>query len=245
MITNEHSGTTIDEIALGIYRISTPVTAVPGGFTFNQYLIDDEQPLLFHTGPRSTFALVRDAIERVLPLRRLRYIAFSHYEADECGSLNQLLAVAPDSVPLCGEIAALVSIGDQADRSPLALKDDETLSLGSHRMRWLSSPHLPHAWECGYLMEESTGTLLCGDLFTQGGARHPPLTEQDILEPSEAFRAQMDYYSHTRNAPALIARLAAAAPQTLACMHGAAWRGNGAALLQALGERLEAPRGSR
>jgi flavorubredoxin len=240
MITNTQSGTRIDEIAAGIYRISTPVAVVPGGFSFNQYLVLDEQPLLFHTGPRRMFPLVKEAIAAVMPVERLRYIAFSHYEADECGALNEFLSVAPGASPLCGQIAAMVSVGDVADRAPIALKDGETLSLGHHVVRWLDTPHLPHAWECGFLFEESTKTLLCGDLFTQGGAEHAPLTEADILEPSEAFRHQLDYYSHTRNGAQMMERLAALNPETLACMHGSAWRGDGAGLLRALGERLEA-----
>ncbi len=239
MITNQDSGTTIDEIAPAIYRISTPVKVVPGGFTFNQYLLVDQQPLLFHTGPRRMFPLVSEAIRAVLPLERLAYISFSHYEADECGALNDFLAAAPRSVPLCGRVAAMVSIGDIADRPPRAIADDEKLSLGKLSVRWFDTPHLPHAWECGFLMEETTRTLLCGDLFTQGGASHAPLVESDILTPSEVFRRQMDYYSHTKNAKGMIERLASTRPETLACMHGSAWRGNGAALLGALGASLE------
>jgi flavorubredoxin len=239
MLTNQNSGTQIDEIAEGIYRISTPVTVVPGGFSFNQYLVVDEEPLLFHTGLRKTFPLVREAIAAVMPVERLRHVSFSHYEADECGALNEFLAVAPDAAPLCGSIAAMVSVGDMADRAPRALEDGERVSIGMHKLRWLSTPHLPHAWECGFLMEETTRTLLCGDLFTQGGAMHPAVTEADILEPSEAFRIQLDYFSHAKGAGAMIERLAALEPQTLACMHGAAWRGDGASLLRALGARLE------
>ncbi len=239
MITNKESGTSIDEIASGIFRISTPVSAVPGGFTFNQFLVDDEEPLLFHTGLRRMFPLVSEAIQTVVPIEQLRYISFSHYEADECGALNEFLAAAPNAVPLCGQIAALVSIDDIADRPPRALEDDEVVSLGTHSVRWLATPHLPHGWECGYLMEEATRTLLCGDLFTQGGAAHAPVTEDDILEPSEAFRGNMDYYSHTKNPGVLIERLAATNPTTLACMHGAAWQGDGAGLLRALGARLD------
>ena len=234
-----NSGTSIDEIAGGIYRISTPVSVVPGGFTFNQYLVTGDQPLLFHTGPRRMFAQVRAAIEAVMPVADLRHISFSHYEADECGALNEFLAVAPEAAPLCGRIAAMVSIGDIADRAPRALADGESLSLGAHSVRWLDTPHLPHAWECGFLFEEKTATLLCGDLFTQGGDRHPAITESDILEPSEAFRGHMDYYSHTKNGKVMMERIAALQPRTLACMHGAAWRGDGAALLRELGNRLE------
>lgn len=234
------SGTAVDEIADRIYRISTPVE-IPGGggFSFNQYLIDDDAPLLFHTGLRKLFPVVSAAIERILPLERLRYIGFSHFEADECGALNDFLAAAPHAEPLCGQVAAMVSVGDFADRPPRALNDDETLALGQHCVRWLDTPHLPHAWECGFLMETSTATLLCGDLFTQGGSHAPALTESDILAPSEAFRRQMDYFSHTRNARAMLERLAALQPATLACMHGSAWRGDGAALLRALADSVE------
>lgn len=239
-ITNTQSGTNVHEVADGIYRINTPVSIPggPGGFSFNQYVIVDDQPLLFHTGPRRMFPLVREAVASVMAVERLRHIAFSHVEADECGSLNEWLGVAPQSAPLCGRVAAMVSIGDLADRPPRALADDETLSLGVHTVRWHDAPHLPHGWECGFLSEERTGTLFCGDLFTQGGAKHPALTESDILGPSEAFRRAMDYFSHTRDAQSLLEKLAATRPATLACMHGSAWRGDGAALLLALGEEL-------
>jgi flavorubredoxin len=240
-ITNRQSGTNVHEVADGIYRINTPVQ-IPGagGFSFNQYLILDDQPLLFHTGPRRMFPLVREAAASVLPVEKLRYIAFSHVEADECGSLNEWLAAAPQSSPLCGTVAALVSIEDLADRAPNALADGEAISLGTHVVRWFDAPHLPHAWECGFLFEERTGTLLCGDLLTQPGADLPPLTESDILGPSEAFRHEMDYYSHTKHAGPLLDKLIATAPTTLACMHGSAWRGDGARLLRDLADALSA-----
>src|ERR1700720_1601449 len=167
--TNSQSGTNINEIADGIYRINTPLppSVVPGGFSFNQYLIVDEAPMLFHTGPRKMFPLVREAVQTVLPVERLRYIAFSHVEADECGSLNEWLAVGPGSSALCGRVAAMVLIEDLADRAPRALADREALTLGKHSVQWFDTPHLPHAWECGFMFEESTHTLLCGDLFTQ------------------------------------------------------------------------------
>lgn len=238
--TNQQSGTNVHEIAAGIYRISTPVSAdvIPGGFTFNQYLIVDDQPLLFHTGLRKMFPLVREAVASVMPVERLRYISFSHVEADECGSLNQWLAAAPEAVPLCGRVAASVSIEDLADRMPREIADGEVLSLGVHSVQWFDAPHLPHAWECGFLMEKHTRTLLCGDLFTQPGNNPAPITESDILGPSEAFRARMDYYSHTKNARSMIERLAAANPAMLACMHGSAWRGDAAGLLRALANEL-------
>jgi flavorubredoxin len=238
MITNKHSGTHVDEVAEGIYRISTPVRIPGGGFSFNQYLLLDEEPLLFHTGPRKLFAHVHEAVASVLPPQRLRYLAFSHLEADECGSLNEWLAAAPQSAPLCGTVAARVSINDLADRPARALMDGEGISLGTHAVRWFDTPHLPHAWDCGVLMEEQTRTLLCGDLFTQGGADPPALTEADILGPSEAFRLGMDYFSHTQNGRPLLERLASMGPTTLACMHGSAWRGDGAQLLRALADAI-------
>jgi flavorubredoxin len=239
-ITNKQSGTNVHEIADGIYRINTPIVidGGPGGFSFNQYLIIDDEPLIFHTGPRKMFPLVREAVASVMPVEKLRYVAFSHVEADECGSLNEWLAAAPQSVPLCGTVAAMVSIGDLADRPPRALADGEKLSLGKSSVQWFDTPHLPHAWECGFLMEERSKTLLCGDLFTQPGPGERPLVESDILGPSETFRRGMDYYSHTKDGRAMIERLATAGPTTLACMHGSAWRGDGAALLRALGDAL-------
>jgi flavorubredoxin len=238
-ITNAQSGTNVNEIADGIFRISTPIEAIPGGFTFNQYLIVDENPLLFHMGGRQLFPLVREAVASVIPVDRLRYLALSHFEADECGSVNEWLAAAPNAVPLCGKIAALTSVRDFADRPPRETADGEALSLGEHEVRWLDTPHLPHGWECGYLIEERTRTLLCGDLFTQPGAKPAPLTASDVLGPSEMLRSRLDYFSHTRNSRALMEKLAATRPEVLACMHGSAWRGDGAALLRELAGILE------
>jgi flavorubredoxin len=241
MITNRQSGTNVYEIAQGIYRINTPIVFESGnGFSFNQYLIMDDESLLFHTGPRKMFPLVREAVASVLPVEKLRYIAFSHVEADECGSLNEWLGSAPQSVALCGSVAAMVSISDLADRAPRALADGKLLPLGKHSVRWFDTPHLPHAWECGFLIEEQTSTLLCGDLFTQGGKHLPPITESDILGPSEAFRHEMDYFSHTKNARVMLEKLVSTNPATLACMHGSAWRGDGAKLLRALADALTA-----
>lgn len=240
MISNEDSGTRIDEIAPGIHRISTPVApeTMPGGFTFNQFLIEDEQPLLYHTGPKKMFPLVQEAIARVLPVESLRFIGFSHYEADECGSLNDFLERAPEALPLCSVTAKMVSIDDVALRPARAMADGESLSLGRHRVRWLDTPHLPHAWECGHLYEETSSTLFCGDLFTQGGDQHEALTREDILGPSEAMRSGMDYYSATTHGRELLEKLADTRPRLLACMHGASWEGDGARLLRALGDAL-------
>ena len=243
MITNAETRTAIDEIADGIHRIHTPVE-LPGGqhFSFNQYLLVDDEPLLFHTGPRRMFALAREAMAAVMPVERLRHVAFSHTEADECGSLNEWLAVAPRAAPLCSSIAAMVSIGDIADRPPRALADGDKLVLGRHTVQWFDTPHVPHGWDCGLLMDTTTRTFFCGDLFTQGGDGAEALTEADILGPSEAFRAPLDYFAHAPQTAATLERLAREQPRTLACMHGSAWRGDGGALLRRLAEAVGAKR---
>jgi flavorubredoxin len=242
-ITNSLSGTNVHEIAAGIFRISTavPPSQIPGGFTFNQFLIEDEEPLLFHTGPRKMFPLVREAVRHVLgDVARLRYVAFSHVEADESGSLNDWLREAPRSEPVCGMIAANVSVNDLADRPAVALADQQELSLGRRSVRWLDAPHLPHNWECGYIYETTTSTLLCGDLFTHGGAQLPAVTDSEVLGPSEAFRKMMGGVALEANTRALLTKLAATQPKVLALMHGSSFRGDGAALLHGLADALGA-----
>jgi flavorubredoxin len=172
MVTNPQSGTNINEVAAGIYRINTPVT-LPGGpeFNFNQYLVVDEEPLLFHTGPRKMFPLVREAIAGVVPVERLRYIGLSHFEADECGAMNEFLAAAPQAVPLCGQVAALVSVNDVADRPARSLADGEVLSLGKHKMRWFDTPHMPHGWECGLMMDRARRARSSAAIFSPRAAR--------------------------------------------------------------------------
>lgn len=229
----------IHAIAADTYRISIALPdMMPGGFSFNQYLVIDEMPLLFHTGPRKLFPLIREQIETVLPVSRLRYVGFSHIESDECGSLAGFLAAAPEARPVCSEVAAMVSVGDMVDVEPLAMADGQKLSLGRHHLSWQSTPHLPHGWECGYFFDATTKTLFCGDLFTQPGIGERPLVSDDILAPSEAFRQQMDYFAHGRDTPRLIDKLARLEPGLLACMHGSAWSGDGAGLLRRLGESL-------
>lgn len=240
MITNKESGTNIQEISDRIYRINTPIS-IPGAgqFSFNQYLIVDEDSLLFHTGPRKLFPLVREAIASVTAVENLRYLALSHFEADECGALNEFLALAPNAEPVCSRVGAMVSIDDYADRAPRALADEEDLVLGDHTVRWFDTPHIPHGWDCGLMMESTTKTLFCGDLFTQGGPGDVALTEGDILGPSEAFRKSMDYFTHAPQTEEALERLARQAPTTLACMHGSAWGGDGASLLRALSKALD------
>ena len=240
MITNQKSGTSIDEIANGIFRISTPVPpeSIPGGFTFNQYLIVDDCPLLYHSGLRKMFPLVKEAVESVVSVSSLQYIGLSHFEADECGALNEFLEAAPDAQPLCSTTAKMVSVDDFALRPARALADGEELSLGAHVVRWIDTPHFPHGWECGHLFETTTKTLFCGDLFTQGGHEHQPLTSEDILQSSEATREVFNYFCETRQVQELAEKLASTSPHILACMHGAAWEGDGGNLLRELGTRL-------
>jgi len=235
MITNSDSGTNVHEVADGVYRINTPIS-VPGAgdFNFNQYLVVDDEPLLFHTGPRRLFPLVSEAVGRVIPVDSLRYLGLSHFEADECGALNDFLAAAPRAETVCSRVAAMVSVGDYADRAPRALADGEELRLGRHTVSWLDTPHTPHGWDAGLMFDSSTRTFFCGDLFTQGGPGTVALTEGDILAPSEAFRGQMDYFAHAPQTQPILERLAQLEPTTLACMHGSAWRGDGAALLREL-----------
>ena len=244
MNTDSQSGTTIHEIEDGIYRISVPVPEAD--FSYNQFLVVDDEPLLFHTGLRSQFPLVSEAIRKVMPLERLRYVAFSHFESDECGALNLFLGAAPDAVPVASRVAVLTSLADFAERPPRALADGELLQLGKRTVEWIDTPHLPHGWETGYLYESSTRTLFCGDLFTHGGAKAPALIDSDLLVPAEEFRIGFstmtglpDAYGFTRDTRKYIERLAATNPRTMAVMHGSSWRGRegeGAQLLRRLGD---------
>ena len=228
----------IDEIAHNLYRISTPVPvpAIPGGFNFNQFLVVDEEPLLFHTGMRALFPGVAEAIARVMPLERLRWVSFAHVEADECGALAELMAAAPSARPLCGQIQAMLSIANLTDREPLVLADGETRSLGSHAVTWIDAPHVPHGWDNGYLFEMKSRTLFAGDLFTQPGAEVPPVTEGDILGPSQAMLGAMDHYAHGPNTRPVLERLARMEPALVTAMHGSSYRGDGARLLRALAD---------
>jgi flavorubredoxin len=239
-ITNTNSGTRIDEITTGIYRVSTPVPPNPGlplGFSFNQILIAADAPLLFHTGPRKLFPLTLEAVRTVIRPETLRYVGFSHFEPDESGALLDWLDVAPKASPVCSVVGAMVSLAD-VDRPATPLADGQILDLGSHRMQWFDAPHVPHGWDCGFMGELSTRTLLCGDLFTQAGATNSPVTEDDIVGPSEAMRAAMDYYSHGPNTAATLTRFASFEPRLLACMHGSSYRGDGGKALRELASAL-------
>lgn len=228
--------TRIDEIAKGVYRLSSFVAeAPPSGFMFNQFLLTADEPLLFHCGPRWLFPSVSAAVAKVMPLERLRWITFGHVEADECGSVNAWLAAAPDSVVAHGATACMVSLTDMADRPPRPLADGEALDLGGRRVRYIDTPHVPHGWEAGLLFDETTNTLLCGDLFTQIGAA-PPLTDGDIVGPAAAAEDLFGATCITARTAPTIRRLAALSPRTLALMHGPSYEGDGAAALSALAD---------
>lgn len=228
--------TMVDEIAPDVFRLSTVVdNGVPGGFTFNQFLIRDEEPFLFHTGMRAIFPLVSDAVARVLPVESLRWIAFAHVEADETGSMNNFLAAAPAAEVVHSGLACAVSLDDLADRPPRPVEDGEVLEIGRHRMRFLPTPHVPHNWESGLWFEETSSTLFCGDLLTQAGLG-PALVEDDLVE-SAALTEEL--FRSTSRGPDLLPtleRLAELEPTTLAVMHGSSYRGDGAGQLRSLAE---------
>ena len=232
--------TTVDEIADGIYRLSTwvPDIAPPAGFTFNQFLIGADEPLLFHTGPRAMFPLVSEAVGTILPIERLRWITFGHVESDECGSMNRWLAAAPRAEVAHGMTGCMVSLNDLADRPPRPLADGEILDLGDKRVRHLDTPHVPHAWEARVLYEESTGTLLCGDLFTHLG-NGPALTTDDIVEPAMQAEAMFRSTSLAPDTADVMRRLGDLAPNTLALMHGSSFSGDGAKALNDLAAAYE------
>jgi flavorubredoxin len=227
------------EIADGIYRFSTFVPDVgPTGFTFNQYLIDDDQPLLFHTGHRAMFPSLAEAVVRITPLDRVRWITFGHVEADECGAMNELLAVAPHAEVAHGTLGCLVSLNDMADRPPVPLTDGQVVELGAHRVRHIDTPHVPHGWEARVLYEETTNTLLCGDLFTQLG-RGPAITTEDIVGAAAQAEDVFGASCLTPNTGPTIRRLAGLAPGTLAVMHGSCFAGDGESALVALADEYD------
>ncbi len=233
--------TTINEIADGVYRLSTwvPDVVPPAGLTFNQFLIDAEEPLLFHTGPRAMFPLVSEAVGRIRPVRDLRWIAFGHLESDECGSMNQFLAAAPRAEVAHGVLGCEVSFNDLCDRPPRALADREVIDLGGKRVMHLDTPQVPHNWEARVLFEETTGTLFCGDLFTHLG-NPAPLTTDDIVGPAVEFETMFQNYSSlSPNLPVVLNQLAALRPTTLALMHGSSFSGDGAAAIEALSEQYD------
>jgi flavorubredoxin len=232
--------TELEEIAEGIYRISTWIEEIapPAGFTFNQILIAADEPLLFHTGPRAMFPLVSEAVSRVVPVESLRWVTFGHLESDESGSMNQWLAAAPRAEVAHGLIGCLVSLNDLADRPPRALADGEVLDLGGKRVQHLDTPHVPHAWEARVLYEETTRTLLCGDLFAHLG-HTPALTTEDIVGPAMETEAMFRSSSLAPDTATVMRRLGDLQPATLALMHGASYQGDGTDALNQLATAYE------
>ena len=231
--------TQINEIADGVYRFSTCVPdAAPGGFTFNQFLINGDDPLIFHTGPRGMFPLVSQSIARLIPLDRIRWITFGHVESDECGAMNEFLAVAPRAQVAHGALGCMVSLDDLCDRPPRRLADGEVIDLGGKRMRHIDTPHVPHNWEARVLFEETTKTLLCGDLFTHTGDG-PALTDSDIVGPALAAEQLFHATALTVATAATIRRLATLQPQLLALMHGSSTRVHCAEALEQLADAYE------
>jgi flavorubredoxin len=226
--------TRIDEIADHIYQLSTFVPGIAGvGLGFNQFLIDADQPLLFHCGPRSLFTTVLAASARIMDINRLRWITFRHVEADECGSLNDWLAAAPHAVAAHGRVGCNIWLSDAAARPPRELADGECVDLGGKMIRRIDTPHLPHCWDAGLLYEESSGTLFCSDLFTQVGER-PAVTGDDIVGQAIMVEKMLPFTSLTPTAGPTVKRLAGLHPRTLAIMHGASFVGDCAQALQTL-----------
>lgn len=215
--------TLVTEIAPDVYRLSTYVS--DGDIVFNQFLVDAEEPLIFHTGPRALFPLVSAAVGRVVPVERLRWITFGHVEADECGAMNAWLAAAPGSQVAHGALGCAVSVADMADRPPRSLQDGEVLDLGGRRVRRIETPHVPHGWDAGLLFEETTGTLLCGDLFTTVG-QSPALTEQEITGPALHAEDALRFTCLTPATGPTIRALGDLAPTALGLMHGPAYTGD-------------------
>lgn len=232
--------TKVNEIADGIYRLSTwvPDIVPPRGLTFNQFLIDAEEPLLFHTGPRAMFPLVSEALARIRPVEDLRWIAFGHVESDECGSMNLFLDAAPRAEVAHGALGCEVSLNDLCNRPPRPLQNGEIIELGGKRVRHLDTPHVPHNWEARVLYEETTGTLLCGDIFTHFGDG-PALTADDIVQPAMEFEAFFRYSSLTPDLPVVLNQLADLGATTLALMHRSSFSGDAGHALRQLADEYD------
>jgi len=225
--------TSLDEIAPDVYRLSTWIPDITeNGFTFNQFLMAADEPFLFHCGHRQLFGQVSEAIARVLPVEKLRWISFGHVEADECGAMNQFLQAAPNAEVIHSPLACLVSLTDMCERPPVPVSE-EPLDIGGHRLRFIATPHVPHNWEAGLWFDETTSTLLAGDLFTHTG-RCPALTESDCVAPALEAEKIFHFTGMTANLAPTLERLAELKPSTLALMHGSSYRGDAAGQLHAL-----------
>jgi flavorubredoxin len=223
--------TNITEIAPDIFRISTFVPEANLGFS--QFLVRDSEPLLFHTGMRGLFPLVHEAVAKLIDPATLRWIGFSHFEADECGSINEWQTVAANATPVCSMVGKVVSVDDFAPKNPAkGMVDGEVFETGEHRFRFLATPHVPHCWEAGFLFEETTGTLFCSDLFHQNGDVEPLTTSDVVGRARETFREYQagplaNYFPYTKNTDAELKRLVSLQPKVLATMHGSVFAGNG------------------
>jgi flavorubredoxin len=233
--------TRIDEIGAGIYRMSTFVPKVggPEGLTFCEFVIDGDEPLLFHCGHRQRFALGAAALARIMPIERLKWIGYSHAEADEAGAINEWLGAAPEATAIQGRIGCNIWLDDFALRPPRALRDGETIDLGGKRVRYIATPHLPHCWDAGLLFEETTATLFCSDLFAQPGDA-PLFSDADIVGPALVFEDRAHATSLTPATGRMIRQLAALAPRRIALMHGPVYTGDAAAALTALADQYDA-----
>ncbi|HXZ67326.1 MAG TPA: MBL fold metallo-hydrolase [Alphaproteobacteria bacterium] len=229
--------TKVAEIAPKIYRLSTfvPDIAPPAGFTFNQFLVDADEPLLFHTGPRAMFPSVFGAVGKIIEVERLRWISFSHLEADESGAMNLWLAAAPKAQVTHGELACMVSLNDLADRPPRPLKDGEVIDIGGKKLHHIDTPHVPHGWDAGLFYDETSKTLLCSDLFSHAG-NTKPITGESLLDPAIASENAFLATALTPLTAPTIRKLAALKPKTLAVMHGASFEGDCAGALNALAD---------
>jgi flavorubredoxin len=237
--------TKVDEIASDIFRISTWVPGITEhGFTFNQFLLTGDEPFLFHCGMRQLFPLVSAAIAKVIPVEQLRWISFAHIEADECGAMNMLLAAAPQAQVIHGPLACMLSLTDMCDRPPVVsgTEPGDTHDIGGHRLRFIATPHVPHNWESGLWFDETTSTLLAGDLLTHTG-QCPALTESDCIAPALEAEELFHATGLTTNLAPTLEQLAQLTPTTLALMHGASFTGDGAAQLRGLADGYAAMAG--
>jgi flavorubredoxin len=231
----------VHEIADGVYRLSTCEShAAPGGLTFNQYLLTGDEPTLYHLGMRRMFPMVAEAVARVLPVERLRWLSFGHVEADECGAMNEWLAAAPGSRVVFNALGCDVSLDDLADRRPERALEDGTYDIGGHALRVLRTPHLPHGWEAQVAFDETTGTLFCGDLFTQLGDGPAIVHDVDLVGPAMAAQDRFGLAAVTAATAPMLRTLADLEPRTLALMHGPAFAGNCGAALRDLADAYEA-----
>ena len=228
---------TITEIAADVYRISVFVPEI--NLEFSHFLVKDDEPLLFHTGLRRMFPLLHEAVARVIDPRTIRHIGFSHFESDECGALNNWLELAPEAKPVCGLVGALVSVDDFSMRPARALTAEDTLVTGKYRFRFLPTPHVPHGWDAGVMLEETAGTLFCSDLFHQWG-QHDPLTTSNIIDRCREALQQSEagpfanYVPYTHHTGRVLEGLAKWEPRTLATMHGSSYSGDGGQRLHEL-----------